>query len=172
MISSEQFRNVKVVILDVDGVLTDGKLGYGGPELVKFFHVRDGHWIKLAMRSGLRVGVLTGRSDAASSRRAQDLGLDFYVEGALDKLTAFEKLCPELGVTPAECMYIGDDVVDMPVMRRVGVAVAVADAMPELDEVAGWRTRAPGGHGAVCEALHRLLEEQGRLETLMARYRR
>ena len=172
MISAEKAGRVKAVILDVDGVLTDGRVGYGGPELIKFFHYRDGHWLKLAVRAGLIVGLLSGRSSRANRERAAELGLSFVREDVHDKLEEFEKLLREYGLKPEECLYMGDDVMDMPPMRRAGVAVAVADAVPELDEVADWRTRLGGGHGAVCEAIRELLTAQGKLDGLLERYRR
>lgn len=175
MISDERICAVKAIVLDVDGVLTDGRLGYlpdgGADGAVKFFHARDGHWIKMAIRAGLLVGIISGRGDAATHRRAEELGLSFAVTGARKKLPEFERLTAELGIAAAECLYVGDDIVDLPVMRRVGIAVAVADAIPELDEVAAWRTRLPGGHGAVCEIIHKVLAAQGKLETLLEAYR-
>ncbi len=172
MISSDAFRRIRAVVLDVDGVLTDGRAGYGAPEEIKFFHLRDGHWMKLALRAGLKVGLLSGRGSAANRKRAEELGLSFCFENCKDKLEGFERLLAEQNLRPEECMYIGDDVIDLPVMRRVGVAVAVADAVPELDEAADFRTKLPGGHGAVCEAIRKLLMEQGVLDTILERYRR
>ena len=172
MISSEAFRKIKAVVLDVDGVLTDGRAGYGAEEEIKFFHLRDGHWMRMAIRSGLKVGLLSGRGSRANRRRAEELGLSFCYENCKDKLVGFERLLAEQSLQPEECLYIGDDVIDMPVMRRVGVAVAVADGVPELDEVVDFRTRTPGGHGAVCEVMRRLMMEQGTLDAQLERYRR
>ena len=171
----EKLRAVRAIILDVDGVMTDCRIGYlpddGGKGAVKFFHARDGHWIKLALRAGLMVGIISGRNDEATKRRADELGLTFCSFGIKRKLAEFERLTTELGIAPAECLYIGDDVVDMPIMRRVGVAVAVADGLAELDEVAVWRTRLPGGYGAVCEVMHRVLEAKGLLDKMLEQYR-
>ncbi|MDD3885689.1 MAG: HAD-IIIA family hydrolase [Victivallaceae bacterium] len=172
MISNSDFLKIRAVVLDVDGVLTDGRSGYGLGEEVKFFNLRDGHWIKLAMRAGLKVGILSGRSSRANRDRAAELGLSFIYENCKDKLAGFMKLLEEQSLRPDECFYMGDDLVDMPVMRRAGVAVAVADAVPELDEVADWRTKLGGGHGAVYEAIRRLLIEQGKYEEVTERYRR
>lgn len=172
MISSEAFRKIKAVVLDVDGVLTDGRAGYGAEEEIKFFHLRDGHWMRMAIRTGLKVGILSGRGSRANRRRAEELGLSFCYENCKDKLEGFERLLAEQSLRPEECLYIGDDVIDMPVMRRAGVAVAVADGVPELDEVADFRTRTPGGHGAVCEVMRRLMMEQGTLDAQLERYRR
>ena len=172
MISSEAFRKIKAVVLDVDGVLTDGRAGYGAEEEIKFFHLRDGHWMRMALRTGLKVGILSGRGSRANRRRAEELGLSFCYENCKDKLEGFERLLAEHSLRAEECLYIGDDVIDMPVMRRAGVAVAVADGVPELDEVADFRTRTPGGHGAVCEVMRRLKMEQGTLDAQLERYRR
>ena len=172
MISAEKARLIKAVILDIDGVLTDGRVGYGGPELIKFFHYRDGHWLKLAMRAGLIVGLLSGRGSPANRERAAELGMTFVRENIHDKLDEFEKILKEFQLKPEECLYIGDDVIDMPVLSRVGIPVAVADAVPELDEVVIYRTAAPGGHGAVCETMRLLLKARGDLDGLMERYRR
>lgn len=172
MISSEAFRKIKAVVLDVDGVLTDGRAGYGAEEEIKFFHLRDGHWMRMALRTGLKVGILSGRGSRANRRRAEELGLSFCYENCKDKLEGFERLLAEHSLRAEECLYIGDDVIDMPVMRRAGVAVAVADGVPELDEVADFRTRTPGGHGAVYEVMRRLMMEQGTLDAQLERYRR
>ncbi len=158
MISSEAFRKIKAVVLDVDGVLTDGRAGYGAEEEIKFFHLRDGHWMRMALRTGLKVGILSGRGSRANRRRAEELGLSFCYENCKDKLEGFERLLAEHSLRAEECLYIGDDVIDMPVMRRA--------------EVADFRTRTPGGHGAVCEVMRRLMMEQGTLDAQLERYRR
>lgn len=163
---------IKAIVLDIDGVLTDGRIGYGcgSMEEIKFFHVRDGHGIVLARRAGLKVGVLSGRASFANEHRAKELKMDFFLTGILDKKAGFEKLLAEQNLLPEECMYIGDDIVDAQPMRRCGIAVAVGDAVPELDRVADLRTRHNGGNGAVREAVELLLKEQGRWDSLMARY--
>jgi 3-deoxy-D-manno-octulosonate 8-phosphate phosphatase (KDO 8-P phosphatase) len=159
------------VVLDVDGVLTDGRIGYGPePGEIKFFHVRDGHAMKMLRRARLQVGLLSGRSSAANRRRAEELELDFVYEGEKDKNGAFVRLLAERCLAPEDCLYVGDDVVDIPVLKRVGVAVAVADAVPEVKAVAHWVTGAAGGHGAVREVAVWLLHEQGRWQELMKRY--
>ena len=172
MIPLEKLADIRAVVLDIDGVLTDGRVGYDGVNKVKFFNYRDGHWIKLALRAGLIVGALSGAQCPANRQRAAELGLSFCCEGVKDKLEGFERVLAEWKLAPRECLYMGDDVIDMPPMRRAGVAVAVADAVPELDEVADWRTRTPGGHGAVCEMIRELLTAQGKLDQLLERYRR
>lgn len=169
---SEKCAEITTVVLDVDGVLTDGRIGYGGPVSgeIKFFHVRDGHGIKLAQRAGLRVGILSGRKSEANRVRAEELKLDFLYENVLDKDAGFTRLLEEQSLKAEQCMYIGDDVVDARPMSRCGIAVAVGDAVAELDRVCAFRTRASGGCGAVREAIEFLLKEQGKWESLMQRY--
>lgn len=169
----ENLHKIKVIVLDVDGVLTDGRIGYhaDGHE-IKFFHVRDGHGLKLAMRAGLKVGILSGRRSAANETRAGELGLNFIYQGCKDKRTAFETMLADQHVTAEEVMYVGDDLVDMPPMRMAGFAVAVADAVPELDAVAHYRTALPGGQGAVREAVEYLLKGQDKWDSVLERYLR
>ena len=168
----EKCSKIKVIILDVDGVLTDGRIGYRGDseEDLKFFDVRDGHGIKLALRSGLKAGILSGRQSGANRKRAEELGLSFLYESVKNKAEGLEKLLKDQNVTAEECMYIGDDVVDLPPMKRCGFAVAVADGVKELDLVADFRTENKGGRGAVREAIELLLKEQGKWEDIINRY--
>jgi YrbI family 3-deoxy-D-manno-octulosonate 8-phosphate phosphatase len=166
----EKALNIKAVVLDIDGVLTNGRIGYGESDEIKFFHVRDGHGIKLAMRAGLKVGALSGRSAEANRKRAQELSFDFIYEGRKDKRETFKLLLEENHLLPEECLYMGDDVVDIPVMKEAGIAVAVADACSELEAFCDFRTKLPGGKGAVREVLEWLLKEQGKWEELMKKY--
>lgn len=168
----EKALPVTTIVLDIDGVLTDGRIGYGGgsDQEIKFFHVRDGHGIKLAQRAGLKVGILSGRASKANDTRAKELKLDFIYSGILDKRAGFEQLLAEQNLKPEECMYIGDDIVDARPMELCGFAVAVGDAVPELDRLADYRTKHNGGAGAVREAIELLLKEQGKWDSLMQRY--
>ncbi|MFA6928721.1 MAG: HAD-IIIA family hydrolase [Lentisphaeria bacterium] len=165
-------QKIKVVILDVDGVLTTGNIGYGaGSEHeIKFFHVKDGSGIKMLQRAGLKVGILSGRSSLANRHRAEELKLDFIKENCLPKLPAFQELLSELAVTAKECLYIGDDLVDWPIMKRVGISVAVADAAAEVRESATITTREPGGKGAIREIAEWLLKEQNKWKTILDFY--
>lgn len=165
------FNKIKAIVLDIDGVLTDGRIGYrdDGNE-IKFFHVRDGHGIVLARRAGLKVGILSGRRSLANEVRAQELKLDFLYQATLNKGDGFDKLLEEQGLTAEECMYVGDDLVDIPPMKKAGFAVAVGDGVPELDQVCHFRTKSTGGCGAVREAIEYLLKGQGKWEDLLARY--
>ncbi len=162
---------IKALVLDIDGVLTDGQVGYNNDgDEVKFFNVRDGHGLKLAMRAGLKVGALSGRSAEANRRRANELNFDFLYEARKDKREAFKLLLEENRLAADECLYIGDDVIDIPVLRQTGIAVAVADGVSELDEFCDFRTKLPGGRGAVREVVEWLLKEQGKWKDLMAKY--
>lgn len=163
---------IKAIVLDVDGVLTDGRIGYGcaSKDEIKFFDVKDGHGMKLAMRAGLQVGILSGRDSAANRTRSSELKLDFLYEGMKDKRAGFKLLLSERGLQSKEVLYVGDDLVDMPPMRECGVAVAVADAVAELDQVVAFRTKAKGGRGAVREVVEWILKEQGKWDSVVARY--
>jgi 3-deoxy-D-manno-octulosonate 8-phosphate phosphatase (KDO 8-P phosphatase) len=163
---------ITTIVLDIDGVLTDGRIGYGtgSDEEIKFFHVRDGHGLRMASRAGLKLGILSGRASKANRVRATELNLDFVYEDVKDKRAGFKLLLQERGLTADEVLYIGDDLVDVPPMRECGVAVAVADGVAELDSVADFRTKAPGGHGAVRETVEWLLKEQGKWDSLLERY--
>ncbi len=162
---------IRAVILDVDGVLTDGGIiiGDDGAEM-KRFHAHDGAGIKYLLRSGIQVALLSGRRCEAVERRARELGIAHIRQGAKDKLPVYEELLTELGLPDEAVCYVGDDLTDIPVLRRAGVAVAVASARPEVRAVADEVTEAPGGQGAVRELAERLLKAQGKWETILARY--
>jgi 3-deoxy-D-manno-octulosonate 8-phosphate phosphatase (KDO 8-P phosphatase) len=162
---------VRLLLLDCDGVLTDGRITPvpGGDEL-KSFHTRDGHGLVMLHRAGLRSGVISGRTSRLVEMRAADLGISFVRQGALNKVEAFESLMSEAGVSPDGAAFVGDDVVDIPLMRRCGLAVAVADATPDTRAAAHYVTRLPGGFGAVREVCELILKAQGRWDELMRRY--
>lgn len=171
-IAPERWQKIKAIVLDIDGILTDGRIGYGtgSPEEIKFFHVRDGHGIKLAMRAGIAVGVLSGRKSAANNRRAEELGLSFVYEGKKDKLSAFAELLAEQKLQAGEVLYMGDDTVDLAVMRQAGIAATVADAPCYMDTAADFRTQHNGGQGAVREVIDNLLMQSGKWAEVMSRY--
>ncbi len=171
MIQSADFHKIKAIVLDIDGVLTDGRIGYRNDHNeIKFFHVRDGHGIVLARRAGLKVGILSGRRSLANEVRAQELKLDFLYQGSRNKAEGFARLLEEQELTGEEVMYIGDDLVDIPPMRKSGIAVAVGDGVAELDLFCHYRTKCRGGGGAVREAIEYLLKGQGKWEELLTRY--
>jgi len=161
---------IRLLVLDVDGVLTDGRLYYGARgEALKCFHVRDGHGIKQLRAAGIDVAVISGRRSPAVARRCRELGVAHVVQGAEDKLAAFTRLIERLGVKPAECACIGDDAPDVPLLRAAGESYAVADAHPSARAAARHATRAKGGHGAVREVCDRLLHNAPRAKSVAAR---
>ncbi len=164
--SQVQARAVKIrlVVFDVDGVLTDGRLYLGDSgEEYKVFHVRDGQGLVMLRDSGVRIAVISGRSSRAVAERMVELGIGYVFQGQADKLEVFEALLNEVGLEPTEVAYVGDDLPDLPVMRQVGLAIAVADAHPWVKQHAHWQTRLPGGQGAVREVCELLMEAQGML---------
>jgi 3-deoxy-D-manno-octulosonate 8-phosphate phosphatase (KDO 8-P phosphatase) len=149
---------IELLVLDVDGVLTDGRLRFGPEgEIDKVFHVRDGHGIKAVQAAGVCVAVISGRDSPAVHRRCAELGIAEVLQGADDKAAAFAALAARLGIAPRAAACVGDDTPDVALMRRVGLAVAVADAHPDARRAAHRRTRLPGGAGAVREVCDWLL---------------
>jgi len=152
-------------VLDVDGVLTDGRLHFGPEgEMLKVFHVRDGHGIKQLSRAGVTVALISGRNSPMVIARARELGIEHVVQGVEDKVTAFERLCATLQLAPASTACVGDDLPDVPLMRRVALAFAVRDAHPEARRAAHIVTELPGGAGAVREVCDYLLGLPGAAE--------
>ncbi len=162
---------IELVIFDVDGVLTDGTLFLGddGQEY-KAFNSRDGHGIRMLHETGVRSAILTGRKSNVVNHRARDLGIEYVMQGHRDKRPAFEALCQETGLTPEVMAYVGDDVVDLPVMTRVGMAIAVNDAHALVRRHAHWTTSAPGGRGAAREVCEFLMEARGVLDEKLRTY--
>ena len=150
-------KDIQLLILDIDGVLTDGRLYFGSKgEVLKVFHVRDGHGIKLLMAAGVQVAALSGRRSAAAAARLRELSVPTVIQGCSDKLAALRKLTRRLKVDPLHCACIVDDTPDLPLMSAVGFAAAVADAHPIVKSAAHWIASAAGGTGAVrelCDAL-------------------
>jgi 3-deoxy-D-manno-octulosonate 8-phosphate phosphatase (KDO 8-P phosphatase) len=143
---------IELVVLDVDGVLTDGRLYFSAAgESLKVFHVRDGHGIKLLMGSGVEVAAISGRRSAAVTARLRELKVRHVVQGCTDKVAALQALAHRLGVSPLACACIVDDTPDLPLMAAVGLAAAVADAHPLVLSAAHWVSDSPGGRGAVRE---------------------
>lgn len=162
----ERARKVRLLVLDVDGVLTDGTLAYDPEgESLKHFNVRDGLGIRLLQQQGYRVALISARAGAPLRRRAADLGIAHVVEGVHDKLPALTQLAQALGVTLDECAYMGDDLWDLPALRSVAFAVSVPDAQPQVRRQAQYVTRTAGGRGAVREVADLLLYATGRLES-------
>lgn len=156
-------RAVRLAIFDVDGVMTDGTIYVGAAgEAFKAFNILDGHGVKLLQAAGVAAAILSGRSSEAVAHRARELAIAHVVQGAGDKVAAFERLAGELGVPPAACAFMGDDLPDLEVMKRCGLAVAVAGAVEEVKAAAHYVTRASGGRGAVREFCDLVLRARAR----------
>lgn len=168
----ERCVGIELLVMDVDGVLTDGRIIHSdnGVE-TKEFHVRDGSGIKLWQRAGKRAGILTGRTSKTVAIRAAELGIAAVVQGAADKLPAFLEMVNGEGLQPRQVCYVGDDLPDVPMLRRCGLAVAVADACREAISEAHYVTRLPGGRGAVRETVELILRSQGHWEKIVADFR-
>ena len=168
---ARRLKAIRLIICDVDGVLTDGGIFQDGRgREIKRFSVLDGTGFVLARLGGLRTAFLSGRRSAVVTARARECGVPWVVQGAGAKAPAFESLCRRARVRPGEALYIGDDLIDLPVFERAGMAVAVSNAVPEVRRAACWVTRAPGGSGAVREVIERVLRAQGRWRRARERY--
>ena len=167
----ERARHIRLLCLDVDGVLTDGRLllGDNGVEYKAFFS-RDGHGIKMLMSGNVEVAVITGRRSQVVADRMTALGVERVHQGHERKLPVFEALLEELRLNASEAAYVGDDVLDLAVMQRAGLAVAVADADASVCRVAHWVTPRPGGRGAVRDVCELILNAQGRYEAAIQRW--
>ena len=169
---ADKIAKVKVLILDVDGVLTDGRIVISddGQE-TKCFNVRDGHGLKMIRRAGVEVMFLTGRKSRVVEHRARELGVERVYQGALDKLAVLQEILNSTGLSPGHVAYMGDDIVDLPVLRRAGFSVTVSDAHEDVLKAVDLVTKNPGGRGAVREVCEIILKVQGKWEGLMERYR-
>ena len=165
----DKLQQIELLILDVDGVMTDGRiiLDANGVE-TKFFNVRDGHGIKLVQRAGIRVGIITGRTSPVVDLRARELEIEFVYQGSLRKLESYDDLRQRTGLADHQIAYMGDDVIDLPVMRRVGFSAAPGDALPEVRAVADFVSAYGGGMGAVRELCDLLLKGRGAWDELVA----
>lgn len=163
--------NIRLVIFDVDGVLTDGRLFFdeAGREY-KSFHARDGHGIKLLRSTGVEAAVISGRQAQTVARRMESLGVELVFQGVEDKLDTLESICRTLQITADQVAHVGDDLLDLPVMRRVGLSIAVADANPSIAPFAHWTTRCGGGTGAAREVCDLIMAAQGTLAAVIERY--
>lgn len=162
---------VRLFIFDVDGVLTDGSLTYGAEgEMVKTFNVHDGLGIKLLQEAGIKTAIISARRTPIVLARAKDLGIEYVHQGGHDKLTPFKALLEQLGITEEQVAFIGDDVVDLPILSRVGFAVSVPNGRPEVHARAHHITEAAGGRGAVREACEFVLRATGGYERVMAQF--
>ena len=169
----ERARQTRLLMMDVDGVLTDGRIVQDchGHEL-KVFDVKDGHGIVMAHRAMLRTALISGRESETITHRAEELGIEVVFQKIWNKLEVYEKILVDTKLTHDEVAYIGDDLIDIPLLRRVGLAVAVADALDEVKAAAHLVTQRPGGQGAVREVIELILKAQGHWESLVERYTR
>jgi 3-deoxy-D-manno-octulosonate 8-phosphate phosphatase (KDO 8-P phosphatase) len=162
---------IRLILFDVDGVLTDGKilLHADGSES-KQFDIKDGTAIVWAQRAGLTVGFLSARSSASTAQRASQLGITLVRQGVTSKLEAYESMLRDQTLADTQVAYMGDDILDLPVLGRVGLSAAPADAADEVRTRVHWVSRRPGGHGAARELIESVLRAQGRLESIVAAY--
>lgn len=164
-------KNIKLLVLDVDGVLTDGGLYYNDDGIaMKRFNVQDGLGIKMAQAVGLEIGVITGLDQKPVETRVRELGIRHYYSGTHKKVPLFEDICAKVGVDPSEAAYMGDDWIDLGPMARAGLALCVPNAVPEVVEAADWVSSRNGGHGAVREAIIFILEARGLKEQALQRW--
>jgi 3-deoxy-D-manno-octulosonate 8-phosphate phosphatase (KDO 8-P phosphatase) len=169
----ERASRVRLLVLDVDGVLTDGTLYFSADgEELKAFNIQDGLGVKLLRGGGVEIAIITGRRSAALERRAENLGVTRLMQGIEDKLAAFSELADGLGLTAERIGCVGDDLPDLPLLRRCALSVAVPEAPQRVRDAAHYVTRAGGGRGAVREVCELILEAQGSLEAQLAPYLR
>lgn len=167
----DRARRVRVAIFDVDGVLTDGTLYLSDADReMKAFNIRDGLGMKLLQQTGVRLALLTGRRSECVERRSRELGIDYTVQGAGNKGVAYDRLLEEMNVTPEETSYMGDDLIDLPVLRRCGLAATVADAPDIVKANAHITTRLAGGRGAVREFCEYVMRTQGTFAGAIEQY--
>jgi YrbI family 3-deoxy-D-manno-octulosonate 8-phosphate phosphatase len=167
----QRCQAIELLLSDVDGVFTDGRVIYDNQGIeTKQFHIRDGLGVKLWHRAGGRFGLVTGRSSHVVKLRAVELNIEIVRQGADDKLAVVKQIVAELGLKPEQVGYLGDDLPDLPVVQYVGLGVAVADASPELRQAAHYVTTVPGGFGAVRETIELILKSQRRWDDIVQRY--
>jgi 3-deoxy-D-manno-octulosonate 8-phosphate phosphatase (KDO 8-P phosphatase) len=173
---AKRAKAIKVILMDVDGTITDGSVTLlsqpdGSALEIKTFSAHDGQGMTLARTAGLRTGVITGRESAALRRRCQEMGIEFVYEKQPQKTAAYEDILKKANVQGSEVAYLGDDLPDLPVMRRVGLAVAVGDAAIEVKRAAHYVTMAPGGKGAARELIEVILKSKGIWEQMIDKAR-
>lgn len=169
----EKAGKIQLIIFDVDGVLTDGSLYFDNQgQEYKAFNVKDGLGMRMLMDSGVKLAIITGRQSDLVMHRANNLKIppEFIYQGCSDKRVAFAELCAQTGIKPEHIAYVGDDMIDLPVMTKVGLPIAVADAHESVKQHAVWVTDKPGGKGAAREVCDMLLDAQGKLDALLAGY--
>jgi 3-deoxy-D-manno-octulosonate 8-phosphate phosphatase (KDO 8-P phosphatase) len=166
----ERAARIRLALFDVDGVLTDGRVILGGEDEYKCFDIKDGHGLVMLARHGVATGIITGRTSRAVERRAQELGIAHLYQGCKDKLPFYHRLIADLGISSEQTAYMGDDVVDLPVMLQTGLAATVRDGHPLVRRYAHWSAPSGGGRGAARELAELILYAQGRYDEAMLRY--
>lgn len=169
--AGKSLAHIKLLLLDVDGVMTDGRIIFDdqGREL-KAFDVKDGHGLKLVQRAGIKVGIITGRQSEIVTRRAAELGIDLVYQGAKEKMVPFRRILSDLELSAQEVAYVGDDLVDLPILLQVGFSATVADAVVEVRSRVDLVVDRPGGRSAVREICDYLLQHSGRWDDVTRRY--
>jgi 3-deoxy-D-manno-octulosonate 8-phosphate phosphatase (KDO 8-P phosphatase) len=166
----ERARSIRLLLLDVDGVLTDGRIVLGAEDEYKAFDIKDGHGLKMLQREGIEIGILTGRTSRAVERRAAELGIGRVFQGCDEKLPVCRQLIADMGLVPEQTAYAGDDLADLPVLLFAGFGVAVQDAHHLVKQHAHWVAPSRGGRGAVRELCELILYAQGKYEAALRRY--
>jgi 3-deoxy-D-manno-octulosonate 8-phosphate phosphatase (KDO 8-P phosphatase) len=169
----QRAKAVRLLVMDVDGIMTDGRVLYApsGDRLIAF-HILDGHGIKLALGCGLSLAIITGRESEVVTQRARELGIQEVHQQAMDKLSIFQDLLARSNLRPVQAACMGDDLLDLPLLRRAGLAITVPEAVEEVRAAAHYVTSRGGGRGAVREAIELLLRVQGHWPTVLERYQR
>lgn len=171
MMLTDRAAGIRLLLFDVDGVLTDGVVVmHADGSDTKSFHIRDGAGIVWAQRAGLTVGLLSARSSGATTQRAAQLAIQLVVQGVANKLDAYERILRDTGLEDSAVSYMGDDLLDLPVLARAGLSAAPADAAPEVLERVNWVSGAPGGRGAVREFIEMVLRAQNRWDAVVREY--
>lgn len=169
--ATNRAKQISLAIFDVDGVMTDGGLYLDDNGIEsKRFHARDGLGLRMLQNSGVELAIITGRTSGVVTHRSAELDIKHVYQGRKDKLPAFEELCAATGKSPHEIAYMGDDIVDLPVMRRVGLALTVPGACQEIAGIAHWVSTASGGNGAAREACEFILRAKGQYDSAIERY--
>jgi len=167
----QKAKQLRLLILDVDGVLTDGKLFFDNKGVeYKSFHARDGHGIKLLRQTGVEVAVISGRKSKSVALRMKALGVEYVYQGHENKIAAFNEIIKLMGIKPEHAAHIGDDLLDLPIMVRVGLSIAVNDANDSVKDYADWCTKKSGGLGAVREVCDYIMKAQGTFDGVLQSY--
>jgi 3-deoxy-D-manno-octulosonate 8-phosphate phosphatase (KDO 8-P phosphatase) len=167
----QRIAPIRLLLLDVDGVLTDGRIVFDSNGIEsKFFNVKDGHGIKMLQRAGITVGIISGRESQVVANRAAELGIELVYQKSLDKMIPYRDILAKTGLTDHQVAFMGDDIIDLPILRRVGFAVAPADAVSDVFPHVHFITKNSGGWGAVREVCDLILKEQSVWESVTAKY--